>query len=73
MLRFPARTQSRQTLCDTLFEQSCQNLIVKQMKGQANASAKSKEVQPTAPSQRIAPHLVLPQPHYISLNRFAYD
>ncbi|WKZ64090.1 MAG: hypothetical protein QY315_04680 [Saprospiraceae bacterium] len=43
------------------------------MKGQANASAKSKEVQPTAPSQRIAPHLVLPQPHYISLNLFAYD
>ncbi|CAM3240855.1 hypothetical protein [Kaistella daneshvariae] len=33
------------------------------MNGQANASAKSKEVQPTAQSQRIAPHLLLPQPH----------
>lgn len=32
------------------------------MKEQANASAKSKEVQPTTPSQRIAPHLILPQP-----------
>jgi len=27
---------------------------------QANASAKSKEVQPTAQSQRFAPHLLLP-------------
>lgn len=33
------------------------------MNRQANASAKSKEVQPTAPSQRIAPHLLLLQPH----------
>lgn len=32
------------------------------MTNQANASVKSKEVQPTAPSQRIAPHLILPQP-----------
>jgi hypothetical protein len=30
------------------------------MKKQANASAKPKEVQPIAPSQRIAPHLLLP-------------
>ena len=30
---------------------------------QANASAKSKELQPNAQSQRIAAHLLLPQPH----------
>lgn len=30
---------------------------------QANASAKSKEVQPTAQSQHFAPHLLLPQPN----------
>ena len=30
------------------------------MNEKANASAKSKEVQPTAQSQRIAPHLLLP-------------
>jgi hypothetical protein len=33
------------------------------MKGQqANASAKSKELQPTAQSHRFAVHLLLPQP-----------
>ena len=32
------------------------------MNGQANASAKSKELQPTAQSQRFAAHLLLPQP-----------
>ena len=30
---------------------------------QANASAKSKELQSTAQSQRFAAHLLLPQPH----------
>ena len=30
---------------------------------QPNASAKSKELQPTAQSQRFAAHLLLPQPH----------
>jgi hypothetical protein len=30
---------------------------------QANASAKSKELQPNAQSQRFAAHLLLPQPH----------
>ena len=35
----------------------------KQMNRQANASAKSKELQPTAQSQRFAAHLLLPQPH----------
>jgi len=33
------------------------------MTKQANASAKSKELQPTAQSQRFAAHLLLPQPH----------
>lgn len=33
------------------------------MNRQANASAKPKELQPTAPSQRFAAHLFLPQPH----------
>jgi hypothetical protein len=32
-------------------------------KEKANASAKSKELQPTAQSQRLAAHLLLPQPH----------
>ena len=31
---------------------------------QTNASAKSKELQPTAQSQRFAAHLLLPQPHH---------
>jgi len=31
------------------------------MNGQPNASAKSKELQPTAQSQRFAAHLLLPQ------------
>jgi len=30
---------------------------------QANASAKSKELQPNTQSQNFAPHLLLPQPH----------
>lgn len=30
---------------------------------QANASAKSKELQPNAQSQRFAAHLLLPQPN----------
>ena len=34
-----------------------------QMTRQANASAKSKELQPTALSQSFAAHLLLPQPH----------
>lgn len=34
-----------------------------QMNRQANASAKSKELQPNAQSQRFAAHLLLPQPH----------
>jgi len=33
---------------------------LKMKEQQANASAKSKEVQPTALSQRFAPHLLLP-------------
>jgi len=33
------------------------------MTKQPNASAKSKELQPTAQSQRFAAHLLLPQPH----------
>jgi len=33
------------------------------MNGKPNASAKSKELQPTAQSQRFAAHLLLPQPH----------
>jgi hypothetical protein len=33
------------------------------MTKQPNASAKSKELQPTAQSQRFAAHLILPQPH----------
>jgi hypothetical protein len=44
------------------------------MNGQANASAKSKELQPTAQSQRFAAHLLLPQPHSDreNLQRLAY-
>jgi len=34
------------------------------MTRQANASAKSKELQSTAQSQRFAAHLLLPQPHH---------
>jgi len=34
-----------------------------QMTRQANASAKSKELQPNPQSQRFAAHLLLPQPH----------
>jgi hypothetical protein len=34
------------------------------MTKQANASAKSKELQPTAQSQRFAAHFILPQPLY---------
>lgn len=33
------------------------------MTNQANASAKSKELQPTVQGQRFAAHLLLPQPH----------
>jgi len=33
------------------------------MNRQPNASAKSKELQPTAQSQRFAAHLLLPQTH----------
>ena len=32
------------------------------MNGQANSSAKSKELQPNAQSQSFAAHLLLPQP-----------
>ena len=35
---------------------------------QANASAKSKEVHPTAQSQRFAAHLLLPQPHNLTFD-----
>lgn len=35
------------------------------MTRQANASAKSKELQPNAQSQRFAAHLLLPQPHHL--------
>jgi hypothetical protein len=38
-----------------------------QMTRQANASAKSKELQPTAQSPRFAAHLLLPQPHHRQL------
>lgn len=34
------------------------------MTRQANASAKSKELQPNAQSQLFAAHLLLPQPHH---------
>ena len=40
---------------------------IKQMNRQANASAKSKELQPNAQSQRFAAHLLLPQPHDIKI------
>lgn len=33
------------------------------MRNRINASTKSKELQPTAQSQRFAAHLLLPQPH----------
>jgi hypothetical protein len=42
------------------------------MKKQANASAKSKELQLSAQSQCFAAHLLLPQPHHRhSTNMFA--
>ena len=37
------------------------------MNRKANASAKSKELQPNAQSQRFAAHLLLPQPHHRQL------
>ena len=40
------------------------------MNKQANASAKSKELQPTAQSQRFAAHLLLPQPHNAQTDRY---
>lgn len=43
------------------------------MRGQANASAKSKELHANAQSQRFAAHLLLPQPHNVPHNRYAYD
>ena len=46
--------QTNETLCKSTDEQ---------MTKQANASAKSKELQPNAHSQRFAAHLLLPQPH----------
>lgn len=42
----------------------CKHQTDREMNGQANASAKSKELQPTTESQRFAAHLLLPQPHY---------
>jgi hypothetical protein len=39
------------------------NSTEEQMNIQANASAKSKELQPNAHSQRFAAHLLLPHPH----------
>ena len=50
-------------LAVTLNQRQCINLKDEQMTRQANASAKSKELQPTAQSQRFAAHLLLPQPH----------
>jgi len=35
---------------------------------QANASAKSKELQPNAQSQRFAAHLRLPKPHFDNIH-----
>ena len=43
------------------------------MTKQANASAKTKELQPTAQSQCFAAHLLLPQPQDYKFNRLAYD
>ena len=37
---------------------------------QPNASAKSKELQPTAQSQRFAAHLFLPQPHLDNISTY---
>ena len=50
-------------LAVTLNQRQCINLKDEQMTRQANASAKSKELQPNAQSQRFAAHLLLPQPH----------
>ncbi len=37
---------------------------------QANASAKSKELQPNAQSQNFAAHLLLPQPHFDNISTY---
>ena len=50
-------------LAVTLNQRQCINLTDEQMTRQANASAKSKELQPTAQSQHFAAHLFLPRPH----------
>mgnify|MGYP003616471214 CR=1 FL=1 len=50
-------------LAVTLNQRQCINLKDEQMTRQANASAKSKELQPNAQSQRFAAHLLLPHPH----------
>lgn len=50
-------------LAVTLNQRQCINLKDEQMTRQANASAKSKELQPNAQSQCFAAHLLLPQPH----------
>ena len=47
-------------LCLTLKDDTTEKNKHKNERQKANASAKSKEVQPTAQSQRFAPHLLLP-------------
>jgi hypothetical protein len=57
-----ATSQSHETLCLTLKEDSA-NIKQTDERQNANASAKSKELHPTAKSQRFAAHLLLLQPH----------
>ena len=44
------------------------NLQIKKNERKANASAKSKELQPNEQSQRFAAHLFLPQPHNLTFD-----
>jgi Zn-dependent peptidase ImmA (M78 family) len=47
----------------------CKQKTTEKMNRNANASAKSKELQPDTQADTVAAHLLLPQPHIDRLNR----
>jgi hypothetical protein len=52
----------------TLKDDTRDNERTENERREANASAKSKELQPNTQSQRFAAHLLLPQPHNLTFD-----
>jgi hypothetical protein len=59
----PALQQAAETLPVMLKKRQCNNKTTEKMYRNANASAKSKELQPDTQPDTVAAHLLLPQPH----------